>query len=148
MRDSKAGKTSCIYRTLSEHTTYTPMSRYTPIGDHVQYRSKFRGLVQRTGHLSIHCVQKTRYHIRECAVLWMVAHKMERQPRQNDACISYEQGQSLLGSSQTCAPIRFGTNRNTFSEYVCAVARSTATLASTTSIEGLCRRRWGVESAM
>lgn len=30
-------------------------------------------------------------------------------------------------------PMRFGTNRKTFSEYVCAVARSTANLASTTS---------------
>jgi hypothetical protein len=31
-------------------------------------------------------------------------------------------------------PIRFGTKRKTFSEYVCAVARSTANFASTTSI--------------
>ena len=30
--------------------------------------------------------------------------------------------------------MRLGTKRKTFSEYVCAVARSTATLASTTSI--------------
>lgn len=41
-------------------------------------------------------------------------------------------------------PIRLGTKRKTFSEYVWAVARSTATLASTTSIEPL-RRRWTAE---
>ena len=33
-------------------------------------------------------------------------------------------------------PIRLGTKRKTFSEYVCAVARSTATFASTMSMEG------------
>ena len=33
-------------------------------------------------------------------------------------------------------PMRLGTKRKTFSEYVCDVARSTATFASTISIEG------------
>ena len=44
--------------------------------------------------------------------------------------------------------MRLGAKRKTFSEYVCAVARSTAFLASTTSIEPPLRRFLDVGSGM
>ena len=46
---------------------------------------------------------------------------------------SYNESQT---EGERDGPIRLGTKRKTFSEYVWAVARSTATFASTTSTEG------------
>lgn len=45
-------------------------------------------------------------------------------------------------------PMRLGTKRKTFSEYDCAVARSTATFASTTPIEALRCRLYAVVVAI
>lgn len=42
--------------------------------------------------------------------------------------------------SEENLPMMFGTKRKTFSEYVCAVARSTACLASTISMDARRRR--------
>ena len=54
-------------------------------------------------------------------------------------------GNEYTATEIKTAPIRLGTKRNTFSEYDCAVAKSTATLASTTSMDGPRRRRWDFE---
>ena len=47
-----------------------------------------------------------------------------------------------MNDNDADAPMRLGTKRKTFSEYVWAVARSTASFASTTStLARLCLRR-------
>lgn len=73
----------------------------------------------------------------------MIAHEMEGYGGQDDACVAWrnlETSKTKKSEVSLCAPMRFGTKRKTFSLYVWAVARSTATFASTTSTDAVLRR--------
>lgn len=91
-----------------------------PIGDHVEDSSKLGCLSECACSLTIDGIEKTRDPVRKCAVLRMVVHKMKRQRRKKNACVSWSipvgVSSERSGVSAGCVPMRLGTKRKTFSE--------------------------------
>jgi hypothetical protein len=60
----------------------------TPVCDHVQDCTKLGRLTESSCSLAVHSIEQTGDAIKYCTVLWVIAHKVESQTREDDATVA------------------------------------------------------------